>query len=290
MFPRLLDWGWGHRCLHWRWSPLRQMPSADGAVQDSEAECPRLDPGLQGRAWPQSPALPALSLPPLLRQPSLRGCRHGPRASQPAPTLCLALRCSQLPPGHSPQEHSRSPRAHHSPHCTSCHRSRAMRTWAHPLLLPTPTPTHPVPTPETRASPRPVLSHENGICSVTNVRWFSSQVPGTCPSSDFPASTLIGTQAPAPHLSPLDGPCLCHSTTPAFLTLPPQPRPSTGLRPQGPLQPPLPARVPREPSLSPGMTFSCPHAQPCGLGSLLPPDSFSLLCLCCPSAWHSAPG
>ena len=50
------------------------------------------------------------------------------------------------------------------------------------------------------------------------------------------------------------------------------------------------ARVPREPSLSPGMTFSCPHVQPCGLGSLLPPGSFSLLCLCYPSAWHPAPG
>ena len=98
---RPLDWGGGRCCLlPWETSALRQMPRHRWAAQDSEARpVSQAGPRASGPRVPSEPSSPVFSLPPLLRQPCLWGLLPWPPASQPAPTLCLALQGSQLPPG-----------------------------------------------------------------------------------------------------------------------------------------------------------------------------------------------
>ena len=123
-----------------------------------------------------------------------------------------------------------------------------------------------------------------------NLSKFQEIMKSLMPLSDFPASTLMGTQAPHPTCLLLMGPAsVLHPLSLSPQSLHSQDPPLASYSLMG-HPAPHSARVPREPSVSPGMTFSCPHVQPCGLGSLLPPGSFSLLCLCYPSAWHPAPG
>ena len=153
---RPLDWGGGRCCLlPWETSALRQMPRHRWAAQDSEARpVSQAGPRASGPRVSSEPSSPVFSLPPLLRQPCLWGLLPWPLASQPAPTLCLALQGSQLPPGCSLPKNIPGPleliTAHTALHALC---SRATCT-QHPLLLPTPaSPIHPVPRPETRESP-----------------------------------------------------------------------------------------------------------------------------------------
>lgn len=72
----------------------------------------------------------------------------------------------------------------------------------------------------------------------------------------------------SPHLSPLDGPCLCPPPSQPFFTVPPQPRPSTGfLQPRGTPCPPL--------SSGPQGTISLPR--------------HDLLLSSCPALWTGLP-
>ena len=246
-------------------------------------------PGASGRAWPQSPALPVLSLPPLLRQPSLRGLLPWPRASQPTPTLCLALWGSQLPPGHRLPKNIPGPLELIIAY-TVLH---AIVPGPHAYNTPCCAPTAPPP-PSTHTRNLGVtsdLSCSTGTASAKSPsRSVISSPRSLMPLSDFPASTLMGTQAPHPTCLLLMGPAsVLHPLSLSPQSLHSQDPPLASYSLMG-HPAPHSARVPREPSVSPGMTFSCPHVQPCGLGSLLPPGSFSLLCLCYPSAWHPAPG
>ena len=135
------------------------------------------------------------------------------------------------------------------------------------------------------------LSCHKSTASAQSPSWAVISSPRSLmPLSDFPASTLIGTQAPRTTCLLLMGPAsVLHPLSLSSQSLHSQDPPLASYSLRG-HPAPHSARIPREPSLSPGMTFSCPHVQPCGLGSLLPPGSFSLLCLWCPSAWHPAPG
>lgn len=223
------------------------------------------------RPWPQSPALPVFFLcPPLPRRPSLLGLQPRLQVSQPAPKLCLTLRCSQLPPGCSlPRNVPRSPRAHHSPYYTSyrcpcCHMHKTPPTAPLPRLS------------KWHYHPPSTHTRNPGVTSPScPTRTASAQSPNqavvSCPMSlmpllVFPTSALIRTPTPP------NGLLLWPPPSQPFSTAAPQLRPSNGfLQPQGS---PHSARVPKEPSLSPGTTFSCPHAPSPWTGLLAPTGQF----------------
>ena len=222
------------------------------------------------RPWPQSPALPVFSLCPLSRDgPAFWGCSHGLRSPSLLPG-CVSL--SSVP--RCPLD-AASPGMFHGPlelitaH-TALHTAAPAATCTkHPLQLPYPISangaTIPVPTPGTQESPPPSCP------TCTASAQSPNQAVVSCPMSlmallVFPASALIRTPTPP------NGLLLWPPPSQPFSTVPPQLRPSTGfLQPQGS---PHSARVPKEPSVSPGMTFSCPHAPAPRTGLLAPTGQF----------------